>query len=110
MKTLVKLLVLGAVLLATYRVGSVYWDHYQFEDQIKELAQFTDRNHAQELPGKILDLAQKLNIPLDADGLSVTREQRKVMVDATYVRTVELLPRVSRNWEFSVHVTVLTLN
>jgi hypothetical protein len=110
MKTLVKLIVLGAVLLATYRVGSVYWDHYQFEDEVKELAQFTDRNHAQELPGKILDLAQRMEIPLDPDGLSVTREQRKVVVDASYVRTVEILPRISREWEFTVHVAVLTLN
>jgi len=110
MKTLVKLLVIAAVLLATYRVGSVYWDHYQFEDQVKELAQFTDRNHAQELPGKILDLAQKMDIPLDAEGLAVTREQRKVTVDASYVRHVEILPRFSRDWEFAVHVSVLTLN
>jgi hypothetical protein len=110
MKALVKLIVLGVVLLGTYRVGIVYWDHYQFEDEVKELAQFTDRNHAQELPGKILDLAQKMEIPLDPDALSVTREQRKVTVDASYVRAVEILPRFCTNWEFKVHVSVLTLN
>jgi hypothetical protein len=110
MKTLVKLLVTAAVLLAAYRVGHVYWDHYQFEDAVKEAAQFTDRRHADELPARVLELAEQMEIPLDADNLSVTRNQRRVNVDASYVRTVEILPGFSREWDFEVHVAVVSMN
>jgi hypothetical protein len=108
MKTVLKLIVVGVVLLACYRVGDAYWSHYQFEDAVKDAAQFTDRNHAQELPGKILDLADKMEIPLDPANLSIARDQRRVTVDASYVRTVEILPRLSRDWQFDIHVSVMT--
>lgn len=110
MKTLLKLVVTAAVLLATWRVGHVYWDHYQFEDAVKEAAQFTDRKTADQLPARVLDLAEKMEIPLEADHLSVVKDQRRVSVDATYVRTVEILPGFKRDWDFEVHVSVLVMN
>lgn len=110
MKTLLKLVVMAAILFATWRVGSVYWAHYQFEDAVKETAQFTDRNTVDQLSGKVLDLAQKMEIPLDADHLTVTRDQRRVTVDASYGRTVEVLPGFTRNFDFTLHVSVITLN
>jgi hypothetical protein len=110
MKTLLKLLVMAAILLATYRIGIVYWDHYQFEDAVKETAQFTDRLNADQLPGKVLDLAEKMEIPLDYEHLKINREQRRVTIDANYRRTVEVLPGFTRDWDFAIHVTVITLN
>ena len=110
MKTVLKLLVLGAILLAAYRVGHVYWDHYQFEDAVVEAAQFSDRNKPDDLPARVLDIAARMEIPLDAEHLSVTREQRRVTIDAAYVRTVDILPGFSRDWEFTVHVSVVAMN
>jgi hypothetical protein len=110
MKTVLALLVTAAVLLATYRVGHVYWDHYQFEDAVKEAAQFSDRNKADDLAARVLDIAERMEIPLAPDQLSITREQRRVTVDAAYARTVEILPGFSRDLEFAVHVSVLSMN
>jgi hypothetical protein len=110
MKTLIKLVIVAAVLLATYHVGDAYWDHYQFEDAIKEAAQVAQHADAQELTAKVLNLAEKMEIPLDPENLSVTREQRRITIDAVYVRSIELLPRVTRHWEFTIHISVLALN
>lgn len=110
MKTLIKLIVVGAVLLATWRVGSAYWAHYQFEDAVKEAAQVAQRADEQTLTAKVLDLADQLEIPLDPENLSVTREQRRITIDAVYIRPVEVLPGYTRPWEFSIHTTVLALN
>jgi hypothetical protein len=110
MKTVIQLLLAAVILLASYRVGHVYWDHYQFEDAVKEAAQFSDRNKADDLPARVLDIAERMEIPLDAEHLSVSREQRRVTVDANYVRAIEVLPGFSRDWEFTIHVSVLTLN
>lgn len=110
MKTVLTLLVAAAVLLATYRVGHVYWDHYQFEDAVKEAAQFSDKNKADDLAARVLDIAGRMEIPLAPDQLSITREQRRVTIDARYVRQIEVLPRVCVDREFAVHVSVLSMN
>jgi hypothetical protein len=51
-----------------------------------------------------------MEIPLDPANLSISRDQRRVTVDASYVRTVEILPRLTRDWPFEVHVSVVSVN
>jgi hypothetical protein len=109
MKTILKLVVVAAVLHATWRVGSAYWDHYQFEDQVREIAQFSKNASAADLSARVLTLAEQMHIPLQAEELTVTREERHVKVDAAYVREIEFLPRFARPWDFSFHLDVLTL-
>jgi hypothetical protein len=109
MKTILKLVVVAALLHATWRVGSAYWDHYQFEDSVREIAQFSRNATAVDLSARVLTLADQMHIPLQAEELTVTRDARHVKVDAAYVREVELLPRFARRWAFSFHLDVLTL-
>jgi hypothetical protein len=110
MKTLLKLVVMAAILFATYRIGFAYWEHYEFEDAVKQTAQFTDRDNVDELPNKVLDLAERMQIPLVYEQLKVKREPRRVTIDASYVRNIEVLPGVKRDWDFAIHVSVITLN
>jgi hypothetical protein len=109
-KTLVKLLIVALVLNALYRVGTAYWTHYQFEDSVQQLAQFADRATPEELRAKVLEQAGTFEVPLDPENLAVTRGNRRVEVDATYFRDLELVPRYKRHWDFKIHVIVLTLN
>jgi hypothetical protein len=109
-RTLVKLVIVALVLNACYRVGSAYWEHYQFEDAVQELTQFGERSAPADLKEQILDLASSRGIPIDGDSLAVTRERRKITVDGEYARDLALFPRYKRRWEFNVHVVVLTLN
>src|SRR5919108_3893941 len=107
MKTLLKLILVAAVLHATWRIGGAYWDHYRFEDNVREAAQFSQRATAADISARVLALAEEMNIPLSADDLTVSRDQHHVTVDAAYVRDVEVLPKWTRRWEFSIHVNVL---
>jgi hypothetical protein len=110
MKTILKLLVVALVLNASWHVGSAYWQHYQFEDEVHEAAQFVGRSKADELTARVYELADKYEIPLEADAVKVVKAQRRVTVDAAYSREIELAPRYPRHWDFAIHVTVLTLN
>jgi hypothetical protein len=110
MKTLVKLLVVALILNAVYRVGTAYWTHYQFQDSIQEMAQFAEHTAPEELRTKILDQAGTLGVPIEADNLTVTRGNRRIEIDGTYFRDLELFPRFKRRWDFTIHVTVLTLS
>lgn len=109
-KTIIKLAIAGLALFSLYHVGTVYWDHYQFQDSVQELAQFANNETPEQIRTKILDLASARNIPLDPDDLTVTHANHKTEVNATYSREVLLLPRYPKVWDFTVHVSVITLN
>lgn len=108
-KTIIKLAIAGLALFAMYHIGTVYWDHYQFQDSVQELAQFADNQTPDQIRVKILDLANARDIPLDPDDLTVTHANHKTEVTAKYSREVMVLPRYPRVWDFTVHVTVITL-
>ena len=110
MRTVIKLLIAALVLNGTYRLGVVYWEHYEFEDAVQKAIQFSQNATPEELTSAIVELADEREIPLDPGGLTVTRKQRQVIVDAAYERTVEIAPRVPRVVEFDVHVSVLMVN
>lgn len=109
-KTIIKLAIVALVGFSLYHVGTVYWDHYQFQDSVQELAQFANNESPEQIRAKILDLASARNIPLDPEDLTVTHANHKTEVIATYSREVLLLPRYPRVWDFTVHVSVITLN
>jgi hypothetical protein len=109
-KTVVKLFIVLLVLNAVYRVGRAYWTHYQFEDSVQQLAQFSDKATPEEVRTKVLEQAATFGVPLDPENLTITRGNRRVEVDATYFRDLELVPRYKRHWDFKIHVLVLTLN
>jgi hypothetical protein len=110
LRTGVKLLIVALVLHATYRLGTAYWQHYQFQDDVQQLVQFSERPTAEDVRQAVLSLADEQAIPLIPEDLDVRRESRRIIVRSTYTREVELLPRYWRPWAFDLDVTVLTLN
>jgi hypothetical protein len=110
MRTLLKLAVAALIAHATWRVGAAYWDHYQFEDAVKETAQFAERATPGAIEQQVLGLAADRGIPLDAAAVDVTRATRTITVDGAYVRNIEVVPRFCWAWDFTFHVTVYTLN
>jgi hypothetical protein len=109
MRTLIKLAIAALILHAAYRVGVAYWDHYQFEDAVQQLVQFADRESAETIKSRVLELAAESNLPITADDLAVTHVQHRIEVAGAYSREVLLAPGLRRPWAFTVHVVVLTL-
>lgn len=109
-RLLIKLVVVLIVLNALYRFGDAYWDHYQFEDSVQQLAQFSENATADDVRAKVLELAQAQDIPISPDNLKVTRVPRRVEVDGVYVRDLNLFPGYVKPWQFKLHVIVVTLN
>jgi hypothetical protein len=109
-RTLIKLVIVLVVLNGLYRFGDAYWDHYQFEDSVQQLAQFSENATADDVRAKVMDLARSQDIPLTSDNLTVTRVPRRIEVDGVYVRELTLFPGYIKPWDFKIHVVVLTLN
>ena len=74
MRTLVKLLVAALVVHAAYRLGTAYWDHYHFQDDVQQLAPYI-LPHRTTLTSKarygsrskediIADIVQRIQVPV----------------------------------------------
>jgi hypothetical protein len=110
MKTIIKLAVAALVIHAAYQVGMAYWDHYQFQDAVQQVAQFGESEPLPEIKRRVMELAAERQLPIAEDALEVTRQQRRIKVDGAYTREILLAPGYARPWQFTVDVLVLTLN
>lgn len=110
MKTLLKLAIAALVVHAGYQVGMAYWQHYQFQDAVQQVAQFAEREPDATLKARVLELAAERDLPIADEALTIERAQRRIEVNGAYVRDITLAPGFSRPWDFTVHVVVLTLN
>lgn len=110
MKTLLKLAIAALLLHAAYRVGIAYWDHYQFQDDVQQLAQFAERESEDALRQRVLDLAAERDLPIGPEDIAITRAQRRIDIVGGYSRDLLLAPKYARPWSFTIHVVVLTLN
>jgi hypothetical protein len=61
------------------------------------------------LRDEVLDAAQRQEIPVDPETVSVRRPNQRIIIDASYREQVELVPRYFYPWDAKVHVDVLTL-
>ena len=73
MKTLIKLALAALVIHAAYQVGIAYWDHYQFQDAVQQVAQFGESEPLPEIKRRVLELAAERGLPIEDDALVVTR-------------------------------------
>ena len=101
MKLLIKLIVAVVVVNAAYRCGTVALKYYQFKDEVQKMVLFGQSNPVRELTNQIVQEAMKRSVPLDADGVSVSREGGRTVADVTYSENVEVFPRYVYPVKFS---------
>jgi len=109
MATIVKLLIVAAILNAAVRGGTVAWAHYQLEDEAQRLVQFESDQPDVELHKEILAKAGALAVPLDPEQVTVRRERNRTMADVAYTRRVEYFPTFVYAVPFSFHVEAFTI-
>lgn len=109
MRLLIRLLLTALVLHGAYRIGSAYWQHYTFEDAVRETVQFAPEASAEAIGAQVLELAEEMDIPLVPQALQVTSQPNRLSVTGSYSRPVEVLPRVPREWHFSFDVRVVKI-
>lgn len=101
-RTFVKLGIFLLVVHALYRFVPVYFHYQQFKDAVHETALFSrERNEAQ-IADRVMELAEKYQIPLSRESLQVRREGERTLIDASYVESIEWLPTYKRPWQFDI--------
>lgn len=99
MKLLMKLAVTALVASAAWRIGTAYFDHYSFRDAVREAA-LTQALGDDQLRARIFELGDAHGLELEDDSFSITREERKTVVEGAYTRPVLLFPGYEYPWRF----------
>ena len=108
-KTILKLAIVALFANACWQTVNAYWPHYKFKDAVRSTAEYRgDRNDVQ-LRARILELAANYDVPLGGDELAVRREDTRTIIDASYVRAVDLIPGYTYRWPFTLHVEALSI-
>jgi hypothetical protein len=104
MKTLIKLLIVAAIVNATARVGIAAARYYQLKDQSQELVTFGGNIVPGELQNQIHLKAEALQLPLAVDDILVTREGLRTTASAAYTDSVEVFPNYKYPIKFEFKV------
>jgi hypothetical protein len=104
MRTAITLVIAGLLMHATWRVGSAYVTHYEFEDRLEQLVRFAADKSVQEVENKALEVASESELPLLRKDIAVWREDGHTFIEASYSTQIEILPRYHYPWEFAISV------
>ena len=107
-KRIVSIIVFLLLVNAAVRLGSVYFHDQQFKDAVRELAILAGQPPGKTdevLRGKIMQLAQDYDIPLDPNYLEISRRSgqglgEKVTINFAYAVKVALVPGYERRFDF----------
>ena len=90
---LVLLLVVAAILFASYKLLPPYIDNYQLQDSMENIARTATYNRLTEaeIRSQVLSEAQELGIPLDERQVVVQRSGNSVDIAVQYYIPVDLL-------------------
>lgn len=92
MVRLLKLVLALAILYATWHAGVAFWRNYQFQDAVTNIAVSGTRASSEELHARVIVLAGQMRIPVVPEQVSVTRDSGRLVIEAKYIETIEVLP------------------
>lgn len=107
-KRIISLLVFLALANAGGRIAFAYFHDQQFKDAVRELALFAGQPPAKTddvLRGKVMELAQQNQIPLDPYYIEISRQVlpgigEKVTIKTSYAVMLALAPGYQRRFDF----------
>jgi len=109
MKTIVKLLIAAAVLNATAHAAMAAWSYYQFKDAAQQTLIFGAGATTMQLHDQIFRRAVELEIPIDPEKVSVTRDGARTVASASYTHRIELFPRYFYPFDFAFSVNAFAV-
>jgi hypothetical protein len=109
MKTVLKLLVVAAVVFGAYRAGMAEYRFSQLKDSTHSLLVLGTATPIEDLQQQILKRAADLALPVTPDNVQVTREGVRTTATVSYHQKVEILPGFTypRDYSFSDEIAAL---
>ena|SRR5215472_14195863 len=101
-KTLIKLALIVLVANAIWRAGSAYLSYYKFKDAVTDVAINSKNKTDDQIREKVMALAMEYDEPIDADAVTIRREENHLYIDGSYTKPVALFPGYEYQWTFTL--------
>jgi hypothetical protein len=92
MTTLIKLVIVGLILTATFQGTRAALSNYQFEDDVEQALLFAPNSTDEEMVQKVLSLAEEYGLPVAADNIAISQRSSDRIIDITYTTDVAFIP------------------
>jgi hypothetical protein len=106
-RLILKLVVIALVANAIWHLFGAFAPHYRLIDAVQNAAQFRGDLTDDALTAKVMLLASQYDVPITEDQVKVTHDDARTTIDISYIRPIELAPRMFRQWPFSSHIQTL---
>ena len=103
-RSLVKLALAALLVNAAWRVGNAYLSYYRFTDAVQQLTHYRGDKTDTEIHDRIFALASQYDIEVTDETLTIQRADNRTVVDGSYTKPIEFIPRVVYDWPFTVHI------
>jgi hypothetical protein len=90
--SVVRIVLVVAIINGTARAALVYWSYYQLKDAAQQLAVFGWQAPTEVLRSQAFSKANELFIPITEDQITVTRKGAVTLIEAEYEHFVEYFP------------------
>lgn len=103
-RSIIKLAFVALLANAAWRVGTAYLSYYRFTDAVQQLTHYRGDKTDTEIHDRIFMIASQYDITVTDETLSIQKEDNRTIVDGTYTKPIEFVPRYVYNWPFTVHI------
>jgi len=102
-KTLIALVLVGAVIVVVVKIVPVYVNVYEFEDAMRQQAKFAgvERKDANAIREELYLKAQALKLPITRDQIEVSRRMGGATISARFTVPVDLIV-LQRDFNFNL--------
>jgi hypothetical protein len=101
-KKLISLAIFAAIAYATFNIGASWLRYQQFKDAVRETALFAGDKSDDVLKARVMELAERDNVPLEPEYVHIERRADRVTITASYVEVIKVLPGYGRPWQFDI--------
>ena len=102
MKTIIKIVLGLALLVAMFNGGRAAFNNYAFEDAVHQGMLFDPNATDTEIVDMVLKLAREYEVPIEPSGIKINSRGQDLIVNMSYTDTVVLLPGIlEREWTFT---------
>ncbi len=104
MRKLFSLAVIVLVVHFFWRVTPPWMDYFDFRDQVREAAQYSQGETAGQVRQHIFRLAQQDGIPLQEPAIKILKEEQLMRVQLAYTENLQILPGYFYPYEFQIDI------
>ena len=104
----ITILIVAVLVNALVRAGTVALNYYELKDEAQQIARFGSKASEADLENDVHAKAMELNVPLEEEGILVSRDGSRTHIEVSYVEEVELFPRFRYPMNLSFTVEALS--